>query len=76
VSANTKSKPDLAVMRITIDDVRRAGYCVSGARRWFEGYGLDFRAFIQGGIAAEPFLATGDAAAQRIVAVKLENADE
>lgn len=56
--------------RITIKDVRGAGYCASGARRWFEGYGFDFRDFLANGIAEETFLATGDALAQRVVDVK------
>ncbi len=61
--------------RITIQDVRVAGYCASGARRWFESYGLDFRAFMRDGIDREPFLATGDAMAARVVEVKDTPAD-
>ena len=56
--------------RITIQDVRDAGYCASGARRWFEGYGFDFRDFMSNGIDETAFLATGDAMAQRVVDVK------
>jgi len=61
--------------RITINDVRQAGYCVSGARRWFEQYGFDFKAFIRDGCTEEEFLARceGDACALRVVAVKREN---
>lgn len=56
---------------ITITDIRRAGYCTRGARGWFEGYGLDFRAVIQNGIAADDLLATGDAHAAKVVGAKL-----
>jgi hypothetical protein len=52
---------------ITITDVRMAGLCASGARRWFEAYGLDFRDFVTNGIDAEVLLATGDAYALRVV---------
>jgi hypothetical protein len=61
-----------ADLRITITDVRRAGYCASGARRWFEANGFDFRAFLKDGIPAPDLLATGDALAQRAVAAGLE----
>ncbi len=61
--------------RITIKDVRGAGYCASGARRWFEGYGFDFREFLANGIDEKTFLATDDALAQRVVAVKRERTD-
>ncbi len=58
---------------ITIDDIRRY-HCVSGIRRWFEAHNLDFRAFIRdGGIPASELLATGDALAERVVALTLEN---
>lgn len=60
---------------ITIDDIRNAGYCAFGARRWFEAYGLDFRAFIENGIDEAKFLGTGDALAQRVVDVKAERAN-
>lgn len=67
---NTKSKPthnDLAAVTITIEDVRFAGYCTKGARRWFESYGFDFRDFLANGISAEKLLSTNDAAAQQVV---------
>lgn len=52
---------------ITIDDVRKAGFCPSGARRWFESYGFDFRQFVQEGMPAADLLETGDAQAQIVV---------
>lgn len=52
---------------ITITDVRNAGHCVRGAKVWFNGQGLDFRAFLKNGIAEEDFLATGDGLAIEIV---------
>lgn len=57
-------------MNITINDIRAAGYCASGARRWFEAYGLNFRDFLANGISAEALLATEDALAVRVVARK------
>lgn len=61
--------------KVVIQDVRDAGYCSSGARRWFEGYGFDFRDFMANGIDEGKFLATGDAMAQRVVKVKHEAAE-
>ncbi|MFN3862303.1 MAG: hypothetical protein ACK4R2_12635 [Roseateles sp.] len=54
-------------LTITIDHVRAAGLCVPGTRTWFARQGLDFRAFLREGIAAEMLLATGDAMARRVV---------
>lgn len=49
------------------DDIRRAGYCARGARRWFESHNIDFRKFIREGIPASDLVATGDAQALRVV---------
>lgn len=54
-------------MRVTITDIRAAGFCVDGARRWFAAHGLDFRHFLKNGIAVEDFLATGDSRAAVVV---------
>lgn len=59
-------------MRITISDVRKAGHCTRGARRWFEDYDLDFRDFLKNGIETEKFLATGDALAALVVEEKIK----
>jgi hypothetical protein len=57
---------------ITIDDVRRAGHCVAGIRRWFETHQLDFRDFLRNGIPAEKMLATGDGQGQQVVERTIE----
>lgn len=62
--------PDL---RITISDIRRAGFCVKGARGWLEGYGFDFRDFLKNGAPAADILATGDGQAEQVVAMKLRH---
>ena len=59
-------------MVVVYDDIAKAGYCAAGARRWFEAHGLDFKTFIAEGVAAEVLLATEDAMAERVVALKLE----
>jgi hypothetical protein len=53
---------------ITITDIRRAGFCPSGIREWFEGKGFDFRDVLKNGISATRLLATGDGRAERVVA--------
>lgn len=57
---------------IRIDDIRLAGYCVSGARGWFKDHGLDFRDFIRNGIPASEFIAKGDQLAVTVVERKKE----
>lgn len=59
-------------MKITIDDVRKAGHCTRGARRWFEAHGMDFRSFLKQGVDAEEFISKGDDAARRVVELKKE----
>lgn len=53
--------------RIYIDDVRAAGFCVRGGRRWFAQHGLDFKKFLDEGIDEETFLESGDSLAQVVV---------
>ena len=55
-----------------MDDVRRAGHCARGARRWFEQHGFNFKDFLKNGIDVETFLATGDGQAQQVVDRKHE----
>ena len=57
---------------VTIDDVRKAGLCVRGARRWFELHDLDFNGFVKEGLPASVLLATRDAMAETVVARKQE----
>lgn len=52
---------------VTMGDLRRAGICAAGARRWFPLHGFDFRDFLKNGIAAERLLATDDPFARRAV---------
>lgn len=56
--------------RVTINDVRKAGHCVRGAKDWFDRHGLDFRSFLRDGIDEAEFLAAGDALSRRIVDMK------
>lgn len=60
--------------RVTIDDVRRAGYCVAGARRWFATHEIDFADFLRNGLPAEEFVARGDELAKQVVDKKFERA--
>lgn len=55
---------------ITINDIRRAGFCVNGARAWFQGRKLDFRTFLREGISEDTLAATGDPLAAAVIANK------
>lgn len=63
---------DLSSVTITITDIRAAGICASGARRWFRDHGIDFAAFLKDGISAAELIERGDQMAQRVVDRKLE----
>ncbi|MGC3619141.1 hypothetical protein, partial [Pseudomonas aeruginosa] len=45
----------------------RPGYCVSGARAWFNAHGLDWHRFVAEGMPASVLEATGDELALRLV---------
>lgn len=52
---------------ITIADIRKAGLCARGARRWAEAQGIDFARFLKEGVPASVLLATGEAHAVLVV---------
>ena len=53
--------------RVTIQDLRTARYCLAGVRPWFRRHGLDWQAFLDGGIEAETLRATGDALVEPVI---------
>ena len=57
---------------ITINDVRKAGFCTIGARRWFDQHGIPFNQFLRDGISEEEFLTRGDDLARVVVEKKRE----
>lgn len=65
-----------APLIVRIEDVRAVPLCTRGARRWFDGYGLDFRDFLINGIAAETLAALDDALANRVIAAAEARAAE
>jgi hypothetical protein len=60
--------------RVTIEDIRRAGYCVRGARGWFDSRGLNFRAFLKDGMSVADARALRDGHMDTVLARK-ESAD-
>ena len=48
-------------VRITVQDLRAARYCLPGVRPWFRRHGLDWQEFLDHGIDADRLRATGDA---------------
>ena len=51
--------------RAYIEDLRACGICPR-ASGWFSANGLDWRSFVQNGIAVEELQATGDARADKV----------
>lgn len=50
-----------APLRVTLQDVRTARYCLAGVRPWFGRHGISWSEFLTHGIEAERLRATGDA---------------
>ena len=57
--------------RLTIEDVRRAGHCVRGAKAWCEQHEIDFRDFLKNGYPLESVAALKDGYGDQIIARKL-----
>lgn len=53
--------------RVTIDDIRAAGHCVSGAREWLTSHGFVWRDFLKHGATEADLLATGDGLAAQVI---------
>jgi hypothetical protein len=50
----------MAIEIITVTDIRNAGHCAAGIKRWFDEHELNFRDFLKNGIDAEILIASGD----------------
>jgi hypothetical protein len=55
-------------MRVTIQDLRTARYCLAGVRPWFRRHDLDWQAFLDHGIEVDRLRATGDALVEPVIA--------
>lgn len=60
-------KPAAPPLRVTIQDLRAARYCLAGVRPWFRRHGLDWQDFLDRGIEAECLRATGDALVEPVI---------
>lgn len=58
--------------RVTIQDCRDAGFCVSGIRAVCETHGLDFRALVRAGLPLEPLKDIDDLTVKRVVRIAEE----
>ena len=56
-------------LRVTVQDLRAARYCLAGVRPWFRRHGFDWQAFLEHGIAAERLRATGDALVDPVIRI-------
>jgi hypothetical protein len=61
-------------IRVTVQDIRAARYCLPGVRPWFRRHGLDWQAFLDAGIPAETLRATGDALVEPVIRMAEERA--
>lgn len=55
--------------RLTVADVRAAGFCLSGVRRQCAVLGVDFRQFVREGVPLEVAAAVDDALVQKAVEI-------
>ncbi|WP_232295795.1 hypothetical protein [Pseudorhodobacter aquimaris] len=56
-----------ASLRVTIQDLRSARYCLAGVRPWFQRHGFDWQEFLDHGIASERLHSTGDALIEPVI---------
>ena len=54
-------------LRVTIQDLRDARYCLAGVRPWFRRHGFDWQVFLDTGIPPERLRATGDALVEPVI---------
>lgn len=57
---------------VTVRHVRKAALCMSGARNWFDSYGLSWSDFLENGISAARLDTLGDALADKVSAIARE----
>lgn len=55
------------MIRVTIQDLRAARYCLAGVRPWFRRHELDWQAFLDSGIDVETLRATDDALVEPVI---------
>ena len=55
--------------RVTIQDLRKAHYCLAGTRPWFRRHGFAWQEFLAHGIEAERLRATGDALVEPVIRI-------
>ena len=54
-------------IRVTIQDLRAARYCLAGVRPWFQRHGLNWQDFLEHGIDTNRLRATGDALVEPVI---------
>lgn len=63
------------VIMARLEHARRLGYCARGMRRWFEGREHTWQEFVELGVPAEWLIAQGDAMAEAVARLAIEEAD-
>lgn len=58
--------------RVTIDDCRRAGHCVSGVKAWVAEMGISFRDLMKDGIPIETVASKNNGYGDQVVAATKE----
>lgn len=53
--------------RLTMTDVRAAGYCSRGIRAWFAAHGYDFQKFLREGASVDELRAMQDGDVQQVL---------
>jgi hypothetical protein len=56
-------------VRVTVQDLRAARYCLAGVRPWFRRHGLGWQEFLDHGIDADRLRGTGDALVDPVIEV-------
>lgn len=56
----------MSEIMVTMRHIRQCKMCSRGARAFFDRHGIDWNAFLKGGVPAESLEATGDAMAKKV----------
>lgn len=57
---------------ISVGEIRAAGFCAWGQRRWFEANGFDYHEVLREGVSARAAFETGDAQALHVVELAMK----
>ncbi len=62
----------MSEVRITVNDLRKAGHCASGVKAFFTGHGVSMRKLVQEGLTLDDVSHIEDANLDRVIEIAQE----